>query len=729
MNIQDQADISYLLDDLNPAQREAVCAPSEHLLILAGAGSGKTRVLIHRIAWLIQVEQVSPFAILAVTFTNKAANEMRARLKELLGPASAGLWVGTFHGIAHRLLRRHHMEAKLPESFQILDSEDQLRAIKRIIKALELDDKQWPPKQAQWFINKQKDEGLRPHAIVVGNSKFEQTMVQIYQHYQEFCERSGLVDFAELLLRVYELWQQHPKILAHYHERFSHLLVDEFQDTNLLQFYWLKLLAGQQAKVFVVGDDDQSIYGWRGACVENLKEFQKTFGQPKLIKLEQNYRSTSTILHAANALISRNSGRLGKDLWTDGADGEPIGLYTAYNEYDEADFVTTRIKQWLSLPSTSSGSVGKYEQCAILYRSNAQSRVIEETLLREGIPYRVYGGLRFFERAEIKDALAYLRLLVNPDDDAAFERIANHPPRGIGAATVETLRTAARERGISLYQAAQTSAGLSGRARNAILAFLNIMDTLRQDLELPLHELTAKVIEQSTLLAHFKKQKNEKDQMRVENLEELVNATEQFALGVHEELSPLNAFLSHTALESGEEQNQSIQDCVQLMTLHSAKGLEFPLVFLCGMEENLFPHQMALQESGESGLEEERRLCYVGMTRAMQQLYFSYAQVRRLHGSENYTRPSRFLNEVPAELIEEIRLRSAKPVYTPPPAPAFSTSPNQASYKVGQIVKHPKFGRGIVLASEGEGPSERVQVDFGFDGKKWLVVAFAKLEV
>ena len=717
-------DISALLEGLNQAQREAVCAPPEHMLVLAGAGSGKTRVLIHRIAWLIQVERCSPFSILAVTFTNKASNEMRARLRQLV-PVSEGLWVGTFHGIAHRLLRRHHQEAGLPEAFQILDSDDQLRAIRRVLKLLQLDEKQWPPKQAQWYINKHKDDGVRPDKIAPGNSTFEQHMVAIYTAYQEFCERSGLVDFAELLLRVYELLQKKPDLLQHYRERFNQILVDEFQDTNHLQYLWLKLLAGDTGKVFVVGDDDQSIYAWRGARIEHLRQFQKDFGEHKVVRLEQNYRSTATILHAANALIAHNQGRMGKELWTEGEEGDPIGLYTAFNELDEAQFVAARISDWI-------GHGGHYAECAILYRSNAQSRVLEETLVQQAIPYRVYGGLRFFERAEIKDALAYLRLFANRDDDAAFERVVNHPPRGIGDQTLESLRVAARGQGISLWQAAQRlvdGAGLSGRARNAVAKFIELIEGLNEFSELPLPDLCEKAIGHSGLIAHFEKQKGEKDQMRVENLEELANAARQFATYSGDGLSPLTAFLSHTALESGEEQGPAQQDSVQLMTLHSAKGLEFPLVFLCGMEEELFPHQLALRESGPEGLEEERRLCYVGMTRAMRRLYLTHAQVRRLHGADTYTRLSRFVGEIPAGLLQEIRLRGGtkRPVYTPPPPGGERT--DGAAFKVGQVVVHPKFGKGIVLTCEGEGPSERVQVDFGWDGKKWLVVAYAHLEI
>jgi len=720
-------DISNIIDPLNAAQREAVCAPEANLLVLAGAGSGKTRVLIHRIAYLVQVLQVPAHAIMAVTFTNKAATEMRGRLYKLLGSAGGRMWVGTFHGLSHRLLRLHWQDAGLSESFQILDSDDQLRSVKRVMKALQLDEKAWPPKQAQWYINQKKDQALRPDDIEPRGDKYELTMQLVYRHYQNLCEQNGMVDFAELLLRSYELWKHKPDILQHYQQRFTHLLVDEFQDTNHIQYLWLHILASKTGKIFAVGDDDQSIYGWRGAKLSNLQALQQEFSDTKLLRLEQNYRSTGTILAAANALISNNSQRLGKNLWTDGQEGNPIATYQAYNEYDEARFIAGRIQSWYA-------DEQNYTDCAILYRSNAQSRVIEETLLQAQIPYRVYGGLRFFDRAEIKDALAYLRLLANTDDDTAFERVVNNPPRGIGERTVETIRQQARRLGISLWQASENcleSKQLTNRAANALQRFLQLIQQLHQDTQhMALMELTEQVVAHSGLIEHFKNKKNERDKMRVENLEELVNATRQYhspkdsANDDKESLTPLMAFLTDTALDSGEEQADGPQDAVQLMTLHSAKGLEFPLVFLCGMEEKLFPHGRALQE-GDIGLEEERRLCYVGMTRAMQQLYISYAEVRRLHGSENYCRPSRFLNEIPIELTEDVRLQSVSShnIYTPEdPQPVANSS-----FNLGQVVNHPLFGDGVILDMEGTGATERVQVNFS-EGSKWLILTYANLQ-
>ncbi|MCP4702066.1 MAG: DNA helicase II [Gammaproteobacteria bacterium] len=729
--MQDLDDVSALLEALNPAQREAVCAPQGNILVLAGAGSGKTRVLIHRIAWLIRVERVSPFRILAVTFTNKAAGEMRARLQNMLELPAAGMWVGTFHGLAHRFLRIHWEEAKLPQAFQILDSDDQYRTVRRVLKALQLDEKRWPPKQAQWYINNRKDEGLRPRDIDPENDRFEIQRVAIYRAYQEHCERGGMVDFAELLLRVYELFRDNPEVLRHYQDRFQHLLADEFQDTNTIQYRWLHLLCGQEGKVFAVGDDDQSIYGWRGAQAENLQRFRQDFAGANLARLEQNYRSTATILKAANVLISNNQGRLGKNLWTEGEKGEPVALYSAFNEIDEARFVAERIQDWTGHPRP-------YKECAVLYRSNAQSRVMEETLIQAGIPYRIHGGLRFFERAEIKDAMAYLRLTANRDDDAAFERAINTPPRGIGGRTVEIIRAGARANGASLWQSARNlviSASLSTRARNAVAGFLELIGkNARDNAKLPLDKLFECLINASRLKEHYKKEKGEKGQMRIENLDELVNAARQYMNEGYSvmqeedssfvvEHSALTDFLSRAALEAGEAQGDPNQDCVQLMTLHSAKGLEFPLVFLCGMEEGLFPHSLALQDS--RGLEEERRLCYVGMTRAMRQLYFTHAEVRRLHGKDDYKCISRFVGEVPAELLQEVRFGEAAshPVYTPP-APAHS------ALRTGMQVRHPKSGKkGIVLAVEGEGNSERVQVDFGWNEKKWFIVALTNLEI
>ncbi len=721
-------DVSYLIDPLNDAQRQAVCAPPVNLLVLAGAGSGKTRVLIHRIAWLMQVERVSPHGILAVTFTNKAATEMRARLHNLVGVSGSRMWVGTFHGLAHKLLRIHWQDAGLLEGFQILDSDDQLRLLRNVMKELNLDEKQWPPKQAQWQINQYKDEGWRVQDIAVNNDRYTQVMCDIYLNYQARCEKSGLLDFAELLLRSFELLRDKPPILTHYRQRFAHILVDEFQDTNSIQYQWLRLLAGDRARCFAVGDDDQAIYGWRGAKVTNLHNFQQDFQDTQLLRLEQNYRSTATILEAANALIQNNSGRLGKHLWTTGNEGTPIGLYTAYNEYDEARFVVERIQGWAA-------DGGHYRECAVLYRSNAQSRVLESELVQAKIPYRVYGGLRFFERQEIKDALGYLRLLANNNDDSAFERVINTPTRGIGDRSVESVREVARRGGLSLWQAASrviVAGDMSSRAANALRRFLELILQLRQQTaQLPLHELTEHVLEHSGLRAFYKQKKGEREQMRVENLEELISATKQYQDDsfLLDGMTPLQAFLSNTALDTGEESKEISEQCVQLMTLHSAKGLEFPLVFLCGLEEKLFPHQMALQDN--NGLEEERRLCYVGITRAMRQLYLTHAEVRRLHGTENYTRSSRFIQEIPAELIEPIRLRSvavSQPVFTPPPIATSAPSAASNTFILGERVLHPKFGEGIVLAQEGQGAAQRIQVNFKGLGTKWLVLTYANLQ-
>lgn len=720
-------DNSDLLNDLNSAQQQAVSAPDGHLLILAGAGSGKTRVLVHRIAWLIRQERLSPNAILAVTFTNKAAAEMRGRLETLLNVPMHSMWVGTFHGLAHRLLRLHWQDAGLPQAFQILDSDDQYRLIRRILNALNLDEAQWPPKQAQWFINGQKDEGRRPHQIADHGDVFNKTMIRIYQAYEDACARGGLVDFAELLLRAYELWQKNPAILAHYQQRFRHVLVDEFQDTNTIQYAWLRLLINDQNYLMIVGDDDQSIYGWRGAKIENIQRFNKDFPNTKTIRLEQNYRSTGTILAASNALIAHNDGRLGKKLWTEGGDGELISVYAGFNDLDEARFIVEHIQRWLAKGFHRN-------EIALLYRSNAQSRVLEEALIQQGIPYRVYGGLRFFDRAEIKDALAYLRLIANRDDDAAFERVVNTPTRGIGEQTVTILREHARAQGLSLWRVATqllSAATFANRAANALAAFLQLIDKLdTETTDLDLASQTEHVLHGSNLFMHFQKEKGEKGQARIENLEELINATRQYTPDQEQEMPPLAAFLSHVALEAGEHQGEKTQECVQLMTLHSAKGLEFPLVFLCGMEEGLFPHHMSKDEPGR--LEEERRLCYVGMTRAMKKLYLTYAELRRLHGSESYHRPSRFLAEIPHELLEEVRLKTS----ITRPSNSYSqlnSVPDEevisgTGLHLGQHVQHSVFGEGVVLNFEGYGPQARVQVKFHRHGSKWLVAAYAKLE-
>ncbi|HEU4531068.1 MAG TPA: DNA helicase II, partial [Steroidobacteraceae bacterium] len=623
-------DLSYLTDKLNDAQRAAVTAPLAPTLVLAGAGSGKTRVLTHRVAWLIQAEGASPHSILAVTFTNKAAGEMRGRIESLLGIPGSALWVGTFHGLAHRLLRLHWREAGLKQDFQILDAEDQVRTVRKVVKALDLDENRWVPREIAWFINAQKDEGHRPKNLKDNGDPTRREYIRLYQAYEDACARAGVVDFAELLLRAYEVWRDWPELLAHYRRRFRHVLVDEFQDTNAIQYSWLRLLAGDEGLPFVVGDDDQSIYRWRGARVENLQQYQRDFAGAKLYRLEQNYRSTGTILKAANALIANNSGRLGKNLWTSGEQGAQIRLYAAFNERDEADFVVNRIREWVRRGNSR-------REIAILYRSNAQSRVFEEAFLSAAIPYRVYGGLRFFERAEIKDALAYLRLTQSRDDDSSFERVVNLPARGIGAKSLDAVREYARANASSLWVAAGACMkdSLGPKAGAAMHAFMVLIERLAHEIRaLELHEQVDHVINSSGLLDHHKREKGDRGETRVDNLLELVSAARGFTQEPGSELAPLNAFLAHAALEAGEGQAQAWEDCVQMMTLHSAKGLEFPVVFLCGMEDGLFPHQRSLNDL--QGLEEERRLCYVGMTRAMQELVLTYAEQRRLHGTDSF---------------------------------------------------------------------------------------------
>jgi len=721
-------DAELLLDGLNDAQREAVVAPPSSTLVLAGAGSGKTRVLVHRIAWIIKVLGASPWSVLAVTFTNKAAREMQHRIEDLLEQPVGGMWVGTFHGLAHRLLRAHWQEAGLPKNFQILNSDDQQRLVKRIIREMNLDDAKWPPRQAQWFINKQKDEGHRPQHLNDDGDPYRRQMIKIYQAYEEACNRTGSIDFAELLLRAHELWRDNPEVLAHYRERFAHILVDEFQDTNTIQYAWLRLLAGNDDKLFVVGDDDQSIYGWRGARVENIRDFEKHYPNTTAIRLEQNYRSTGNILKGANAVIANNASRLGKELWTDDGEGEPIRVYAAFNEVDEARFVIDRIKQFIE-----EGNIRN--DVAILYRTTAQSRLFEEALLQAAIPYRVYGGLRFFERAEVRDALAYLRIVSHRHDDAAFERSVNQPPRGIGPRTLDAVRLHARDFGCSMWQASEDllkGNAMPARAANALTAYLDLIEKLDEETsDLDLYEQSNLVIEASGLAQHFQKSKDGKGQDRIENLQELVNATRQFSQEEtleeqEEELSLLDAFLSHAALEAGEQQAGEYEDCVQLMTLHSAKGLEFPLVFIGGVEEGLFPHSMSAEDPER--LEEERRLCYVGMTRAMQQLYLCYAETRRLHGSETYPLPSRFLREIPAEVTEEVRSRPAVSRPYTSPGGSLSTAQDASGFRLGQRVSHAKFGFGTVLNAEGQGAAARVQVNFESAGPKWLVVSYANLQ-
>ena len=716
-------DITRIIGPLNEAQRQAVTSPHASLLVLAGAGSGKTRVLVHRMAWLMRAEGIPPHGILAVTFTNKAAMEMRGRVEGLLEINARELWMGTFHGLAHRLLRRHARDAGLPNAFQILDSDDQYRLIRRILKNFDLDEARWPPRQIQWFINACKDEGRRARHLPESYDAFQIQMQRVYLAYEETCDRTGVVDFAELLLRTHEFLRDNPEMLAHYQRRFHHVLVDEFQDTNRIQYAWLRLLTRDRDNLFVVGDDDQSIYGWRGAKIENLYNFQRDYPRHELIRLEQNYRSTGTILQAANALIAHNQGRLGKTLWTQDLSGEPISLYAAFNEQEEALFVVERLRQWVEQGNLRS-------EAAILYRSNAQSRQFEEKLVALGIPYRVYGGLRFFERAEIKDALAYLRLIANRADDASFERIINTPVRGMGPKTLDTIRDTARNERCSLWEAAQRSCldtELPARARNSLSGFLELIETTAADTsDLALWEQVQRVIARSGLLDHYRKEKGEQAEARLENLEELINAARQFEYEpADEDLGKLDQFLAHAALEAGENQADGFQDCVQLMTLHSAKGLEFDLVFMVGMEEGLFPSLHSLEEPGR--LEEERRLCYVGITRARRKLYLTHAECRRIYGKENYPRPSRFVREIPAEHLEEVRVRGTvkRPVGA---ATLGGHVRNDAGLRLGQRVLHAKFGEGVILQQEGEGSQARVQVNFADVGMKWLMLAYANLQ-
>lgn len=877
-------DISHLLDPLNDAQREAVTASGGNRLVLAGAGSGKTRVLVHRIAWLIQVEHAVPWSLLAVTFTNKAAREMRGRIEEILQQPLGGMWVGTFHGLAHRFLRAHWQEANLPQHFQILDSEDQQRLVKRLVKEMQLDESRYPPRQVTGFINAQKDEGRRPEHLDDGGDFFQRKLIEVYYEYEAACTRGGQVDFAELLLRAHELLRDRPDIRHHYQQRFAHILVDEFQDTNAIQYAWLRMLSGERDNLFLVGDDDQSIYGWRGAKVENMQSFQRDYPNTQVVRLEQNYRSTGHILKAANALIANNPSRLGKNLWTSGGEGEPILRYAAFNEVDEARFVVERIRRYISEEGY------RRDECAILYRTTAQSRLFEEALLNAQIAYRVYGGLRFFERAEIKDAMAYLRLVANPDDDIAFERAVNNPPRGIGLRTLDSLREQARETRGSLWRAARDLTGsgvLPPRAAVAVNQFLGLIQKHQAGArDLNLEALTRDLIAAAGLAEHYRKEKDGKGQDRIENLEQLVETARRFrhemgwdyevpaidgtdgtrpdpaggaaaggvsglasressvdagmgtraeaeaetgietgpGTGVDSGIDPggqgartqaletrrpldrdlpspaalatqaaqsgamatgpdliagavsgpfprpvensdLDAFLALAALEAGDTQADDSEDAVQLMTLHSAKGLEFPIVFLVGAEEGLFPHSLSAQDP--SRLEEERRLCYVGLTRAKQRLYVCHAESRRFRGSEEYPFPSRFLREIPAELVQEVRggslsrsgygradllnpstptqrtgahrwgagingfgygSRSNSGTGTGTGSGIASSASGTVGFRLGQRVRHPKFGEGVVLSSEGQGAAARIQINFREAGSKWLVLAYARLE-
>ncbi|UCD69312.1 MAG: DNA helicase II [Betaproteobacteria bacterium] len=731
--------MSQVLEGLNPEQLEAVTLPHSSALILAGAGSGKTRVLTTRIAWLIQTGQVSPLAIIAVTFTNKAAREMLTRISAMLPINTRGMWVGTFHGLCNRMLRAHHREAELPQAFQILDSADQLSMVKRVMRGLGVDDEKYPPRQAQYFINANKEEGLRAPAVEAVDD-FSRHLLDVYAAYDAQCNREGVVDFAELLLRCFELLQNNELLRTHYQSRFKHILVDEFQDTNRLQYLWLKLLAGSTSTIIAVGDDDQSIYAFRGARSGNMLEFEHDFGVGKVIKLEQNYRSHGNILDAANALIRNNRARLGKNLWTAEGKGEPLRLYEAATDVDEAAYILEEVR------ALQGDGVGLSDM-ALLYRSNAQSRVLEHALFNAAIPYRVYGGLRFFERQEIKHALAYLRLIANPEDDGAMLRVINFPTRGIGNRTLEQLQAGALNSGSSLWHSACSNPP-AGRAGSAIAAFVRVIESMRNATEgLPLPEVVEHVIEASGLVNHYRKEREGAD--RVENLEELVNAAAAFVaeegLAVYEadsanapttnadeqaiELEPLTAFLAHASLEAGENQAAAGADALQLMTVHSAKGLEFHTVFISGLEEGLFPHENSLNEEG--GLEEERRLMYVAMTRARRRLYLSHAQTRMLHGQTRYNVASRFLDEVPQELLK--RLGAAVPSLATGFASGEVMSRQRGKpvtvggFRIGQHVLHPKFGSGVIVQAEGSGGDARVQVNFRDDGLKWLALEYAKL--
>ncbi len=724
-----------LLLDLNAEQQKAVAAPLTHMLILAGAGSGKTRVLVHRMAYLASELHIPLHHMLAVTFTNKAAREIRHRVETLTGMPHHGLWLGTFHGIAHRLLRMHFKEANLPEYFQVMDSDDQLRVIKRMLKDQNLDDKYYSPDKIQHFINQNKEQGLRPQQLNFNERDlYRKTLAELYALYQQICERNGLLDFAELLLRTLELFQNNPSLKTDYQNRFQAILVDEFQDTNTIQYLLLKELLGPHNYLLVVGDDDQSIYSWRGAKIENIHKVQRDY-PGMVIRLEQNYRSTQTILDAANAVIAHNEKRLGKELWSEGERGRPIQVYSAFNELDEARFVVSRIESLMHKGH-------KADHIAILYRANAQSRVFEEALMQERIPYRVYGGLRFFDRAEIKNALAYARFVMNPNDDTAFERIINFPARGIGEKTLSTIRDLAKSMNQSLWQVLSNghSLNLPARAIFSLQNFVSLITELQaQTTEQAPNIQLQKIIDGSGLIPYYQAEPDEKSQDRVENLQELLNAIDEFC--AHSEKNGqtphLNDFLAHATLESSTDQTL-VGDAIQLMTLHAAKGLEFPCVFLVGMEEELFPGRACQEDAAR--LEEERRLCYVGMTRAMEELTLSYAEYRRLYGETKSHMPSRFLMEIPKICLESVKAGSslgAPHRGIPPLRTSFAskggrgdqTTPSKIDnsiWKLGTPVTHPTFGEGIVLATEGQGPEARLQIKFRAVGTKWMVAQFVQ---
>lgn len=737
--------MSYL-ENLNERQFEAVTAPLGPVRVLAGAGSGKTRVLISRIAWLLNTGQCAPYSILAVTFTNKAAFEMRTRLEDQLTLSMRGMWIGTFHSLCHRMLRMHAREAGLIENFQIMDSDDQTRLCRRIIRAKGLDEKVYPPKMLASFINGHKDEGRRAEHIEVHHGDaLTYNLVELYRDYQAVCEQSGLVDFAEILLRTLELLRNNLPLLKHYQDRFEFILVDEFQDTNSVQYAWLQLLANKHQRLFVVGDDDQSIYGWRGAKIENILHFDQDFPDATTIRLEQNYRSTKAILEAANTVIAKNSERLDKKLWTESDSSQPIIVYRGTDGYDEARFVVETIKETLD-----KGGVKKSD-IAILYRSNAQSRVFEEFFLRAQIPYRVYGGLRFFDRAEIKDIMAYLRMVVNPHDDVSLERSMTTPPKGIGQATIERVREYAAQNSCSLWDALQLlleSQTLTTRAQNVLLAYSEQIHDLRAQIEeMALDQFFAYAIEASNLKPHYQKEPMNRGEDRIDNLNELITAAEYFMKGDQIELAfieepidmksltsfeQLEAFMGQTSLDSSDNQADIDEDSVQLMTLHASKGLEFPIVFLVGMEDGIFPSDAAVNEVGR--IEEERRLAYVGITRAEEKLYMTGAERRMIYGKTLHLPPSRFLRDIPGHLIEEIGPAiDIRPVQTQSVAArtrnTHALNDQVEGYKIGQLVEHAKFGEGVILGFEGSGPSTRVIVEFANSGRKVLVLSYARLTI
>ena len=718
-------DVSEIFESLNEPQRQAVTSDSQNLLVLAGAGSGKTRVIAHRVAWLIKANGINPHSILTVTFTNKAAREMRGRIEGIVEQEMGNFWCGTFHGISHRLLRTHWEEAGLRREFAILDSEDQYRVIKRVSKSMGLDDTKWPPRQIQWFINKQKDECRRSKDVETSDDYFAEKMNEVYRAYEELCERESLVDFGELLLRTYLLLKSNPDVLDHYKKRFKHILVDEFQDTNEVQYQFLRLLCEGDSHIMSVGDDDQSIYGWRGAKSENINRFTKDYKNTEIIRLEQNYRSTSVILGAANSVIKNNQGRMGKELWTDQKEGELISIYSAYNEDDEARYVVGSIQNWLEQGRNLS-------EVAILYRSNAQSRALEEAILREGLAYRIYGGLRFYERAEIKNAMSYLRLVFGREDDAAFERVINIPPRGIGAKTLDIIRSRAQKLESSLWKACEDlieTEELTPRASQSVQGFMTAFkDLTLETKDLVLRDLVDHVIQRSGLIEYHKKEAGEKGRTRVENLAELVTAASDFEpepLDEAEEV-PLKLFIDHAALDAGETQASEHESAIQLMTLHSAKGLEFPLVFITGFEEGLFPHKLSIEEPDQ--LQEERRLCYVGMTRSMERLFIVHAEMRNLHGTETFNPPSRFLREIPAELTLEVRTGGSIPRRNATTRKVSKGEVPDTEFKLGQRVFHEVFGEGVILNYEGQGSNARVEVNFDSSKTKWLMVSYAKLQ-